>query len=227
MTGELRPVDRPSADVRTRALIAVADDLYGVGLARVLRDAGIDVVGRVRSASAAAETIHELGVTVVLLELRQPGVGAVAIARLRELPDPPGVLALSASPTDAEAVEALAAGACGYLPMNAHAARLAQSVRALHEGDVIMTAGVADGVLAPLRAAELRAAREELAGEPLTPRELAVIARVARGLRNDEIARELVVTSSTVKNHLTRIVAKLGARNRTHAAVLAVHRHYV
>jgi DNA-binding NarL/FixJ family response regulator len=163
----------------------------------------------------------------VLLELRHPRVGPIAIARLRELDRRLRVLALSASPDDAEAVEVLSAGASGYLPMDADASTLTAAVRAAFAGDVMVTGHVAAGVLAPLRAASARARVEELEGEPLTPREIEVVARIAQGLPNEEIARELVVSASTVKNHVARIVTKLGARNRTHAAVLAVARRYV
>jgi DNA-binding NarL/FixJ family response regulator len=221
----LEPGDDVSA--APRALIAVADDLFGIGLARVLSDEGVDVVARVESARAAADAIHEVEVDVVLLEMRRPSVGGVAVARLREVDGGPSVLALSAAPDDREAVAALAAGASAYLPMDADPATLAAAVRTVHGGGMVMTGDVADGVLAPLRSASPATNGEELAGEPLTARERDVLRRVADGLPNDAIARELVVTTSTVKNHIARIVAKLGARNRTHAAVLGVHRRYV
>jgi DNA-binding NarL/FixJ family response regulator len=221
----LQPVGRAIADA-PRTLIVVADDLYGVGLTRVLRDGGIDVVARVATAAAAREALGELEVDVVLIELRGPRVGPIAIARLRELDRRLRVLALSATPAESEAVEVLSAGASGYLPMDADGPTLAAAVRAAFAGDVMMTRHVAAGVLGPLRAAA-RVHAEELEGEPLTPRELEVVARIAEGLANEEIARELVVSTSTVKNHVARIVVKLGARNRTHAAALAVARRYV
>lgn len=222
----LEPVGRAITDA-PRTLVVVADDLYGIGLTRVLRDGGIDVVARVATAAAARDALGELEIDVVLLELRQPRVGPIAIARMRELDRRVHVLALSASPDDAEAVEVLAAGASGYLPMDADAETLAAAVRAAFAGDVMMTRHVAAGVLGPLRTASARARAEELEGEPLTPREIEVVARIAQGLANEEIAHELVVSTSTVKNHVARIVTKLGARNRTHAAVVAVARRYV
>jgi DNA-binding NarL/FixJ family response regulator len=163
----------------------------------------------------------------VVLELRPRGACALAIARLRDLESPPSVLALSEAPHHAEAVEALCTGASGYLAKDTEASTLAGAIRTLHAGEVLMPWFVADSVLAPFRESRAPADSHQLEGEPLTEREVEVLHLVARGLANDEIAQNLVIAASTVKNHVARIMAKLGARNRTHAAVLAVHRRYV
>jgi DNA-binding NarL/FixJ family response regulator len=210
-----------------RVLVAVPDDLYRVGVVGLLGEAGVEVVGQVDSISAAAELTRRLSPDVVLVELRAPRVGPLAIARLRQSRDTMSVLAMSASPTHAEALEALAAGASGYLPKYADADWMAAAIRAVNAGEVLMPWYVADAMLAPVREAGAPVRPEEMIAQPLSERELEVIAHVARGLTNEQIAGELVVTPSTVKNHLTRIVGKLGARNRTHAAVLAAQRRYV
>lgn len=217
----------PDEDDSPRALIAARDQLYRVGLARLLKDAGINVVAQVGSTRAAAERVPGLGLDVVVLELRRPGTAGPAVARVRRGQDPPRVLALSQAPNRGEAVEALAAGASGYLASDADPVTIAAAIRALHAGETLLPRYVANAVLAPLREGRAPAPAEQLRDMPLSERELDVLALVAKGMGNDEIARELVVTPSTVKNHMTRIVAKLGARNRTHAAVLAVHRGYI
>ena len=210
-----------------RVLVAARDELYRLGLTRLLRDDGINVVAHVGSTRAAGERAPELSLDVVVLELRRPGTARLAVARCRRGERPPSVLVLSGAPHEAEAVEALAAGGSGYLATDAEPAAIAGAIRALAAGDTLVPACMSDRVLAPLRESRRPAAGEQLRHAPLSSRELDVLTLVARGMANDEIARELVVTPSTVKNHMTRIAAKLGARNRTHAAVLAVHRGYV
>jgi DNA-binding NarL/FixJ family response regulator len=220
----VRPV---AGEESPRVMIAVADDLYRLGLTRLLREHSVEIVAHVPSAHAATEVARALEPDVVLLELRPPRSSALAIARLCNLEPSPRVLALSSSPNHGEAVEALCAGASGYLGKHADAGTFAGAIRALSTGDVLMPWFVADNVLAPLRETRRPPRAEELADEPLSAREVQVLGLVAQGKPNEEIAHDLVVTASTVKNHVTRIVAKLGARNRTHAAVLAVQRRYV
>ena len=210
-----------------RALIAVGDDLYRVGLARLLAEGGIAVVAQAASPWDASDAAADLRVEVALVEVLDARSGALAIARLRDRPDPPSVLALSGSPSEAEAVAALSAGASGYLHKDVDFPTLAAAIQALRAGEVMMPSYVANAVLASLRESLPPETGSELEGQPLSPRELEVLALVAQGLGNEEIARELVVATSTVKNHVTRIVDKLGARNRTHAAVLAVNRRYI
>ena len=208
-------------------MVAARDDLYRLGLATLLREQGVNVVAQAGSTEAAAERAAALDLDAVVLELRRPGTATLAVARLREGADRPSVIALSASPSSEEAIEALSAGAAGYLDRATDPARIAAVIRSLRNGETFMPKGVADALLAPLRESRSPVDARQVPDVALSERELEVLALVARGLANGGIARELVVTASTVKNHLTRIVTKLGAQNRTHAAVLAVRRGYI
>ena len=208
-------------------MVAARDDLYRLGLATLLRDQGVNVVAQAGSTEAAAERAPGLDLDAVVLELRRPGTATLAIARLRQGAAPPSVVVLSASPTRDEAIEAFSAGAAGYLDRDTSPARIAALIRSLRDDEMFMPKDVADSLLAPLRESRSPVDARQVADAALSERELEVLALVARGMANDEVAHELVVTASTVKNHLTRIVTKLGAHNRTHAAVLAVRRGYI
>jgi DNA-binding NarL/FixJ family response regulator len=224
--GPLRALRSPEGD-SPRALVVGSDALFRLGLAQLLREWDVDVLAHVESPGSAVELATALEPDVVVIELRRARSGPLGIARLCGLDPAPAVIALSAAPHHAEAVEMLQTGAAAYLAKDADAAKLAGAIRAVRAGEVLVPWYVADTVLAPLREARAPAGGDELAGEPLSEREVGVLHLLAQGMANDEIARELVVTTATVKSHVTRIVAKLGARNRTHAAVLAVHRRYV
>ena len=218
---------RPRPSVSPRCVVAVPDDLYRVGLTHMLRADGVDVVAHTPTARGAIDLVRNLVPDVVVIEVGGPHAGPLAVRRLAGSEPAPRVLALSASPVDDDAIDALLAGASGYLPLGADAEVIAAGIRSVCAGELLVPARVGDALLTPLRSPRTPRHSEELFDDELSERELEVVALVARGLANKEVARELVVTSSTVKNHLTRIMSKLGARNRTHAAVLAAHRGYL
>jgi DNA-binding NarL/FixJ family response regulator len=174
----------------------------------------IAVVGEAAGGEACVTEAERLRPDVILLDLRMPGGdGVQALRDLRERGNPARVLVVT-SFTDASTVlPAVRAGAAGYVYKDVDPAALAAAVRAVHAGHVLLHPDVA-GMLAAGEPAD--------GGVPLTAREREVLAEIARGRSNREIARALAVTEKTVKTHVSAVLAKLGVQDRTQAALFAV-----
>jgi DNA-binding NarL/FixJ family response regulator len=174
----------------------------------------ITVVGEAADGEAALAAALEYSPDVVLLDLRMPGAdGASALRAFREHEVPARVLVVTSFTDPSAVVPALRAGAAGYVFKDVDPPALAAAIRAVHAGHVLMNADVArllaSGAAAP-------------AGPDLTPRERAVLAEIARGRSNREIARALNIAEKTVKTHVSAIFTKLGVADRTQAALHAV-----
>jgi len=210
---------------RIRVLVVDDQALFREALVALLAvQAGIDVVGEAANGQEAVEAVGRLRPDVVLMDLRMPvldGVGATRRLRV----DHPGVrvLALTTFDGDAEVFPALRAGAVGYLLKDATTERLVDAVVAADRGESVLAPSVAAKLVA--RVATLpdpapgRAPQPLV--DPLTDRELEVLRHLAAGKSNREIAQAVFLTEGTVKNHVTSILAKLGARDRTQAALRA------
>jgi DNA-binding NarL/FixJ family response regulator len=174
----------------------------------------IDVVGEAAGGADCVTEAERLRPDVILLDLRMPdGDGVQALRDLRERGNSARVLVVT-SFTEASAVlPAVRAGAAGYVYKDVDPAALAAAVRAVHAGHVLLHPDVA-GLLAAGEPGE--------GGVPLTAREREVLAEIARGRSNREIARALAVTEKTVKTHVSAVLAKLGVQDRTQAALYAV-----
>jgi DNA-binding NarL/FixJ family response regulator len=153
---------------------------------------------------------------VVLMDLRMPGSDGVG-ATARIAADHPGthVLVLTTYDTDADILRAIEAGATGYLLKDTPIGPLADAIRAAARGETVLAPVVASRLVTRMRAP---------AGEQLTPREVEVLALVARGLSNADIGRALFIGEATVKTHLLRLFAKLGVNDRTAAVTAALAR---
>ena len=198
--------------------VLVVDDqrLVREGIASLLDiQPGISVVGTAATGREAIERTLALGPDVVLMDVRMPemdGVDAVAVLRRRV----PGcrVVMLTTFDDEEYVVQALRAGAAGYLLKDLPAAELAESVRLAHAGVTQLDQAAARHVAAALSA-------HPAATEALTGRETEVLRMVATGATNREIASRLFLSEGTVKNHISRILGRLGLRDRTQAAVYA------
>jgi DNA-binding NarL/FixJ family response regulator len=211
--------------VITPIRILLVDDqaLFRESLALLL-DAQPDlrVVGEAANGEAALAQVAALRPQVVLMDLRMPILdGVAATRRLRaEHPDVQ-VIALTTFDDDADVFAALRAGAIGYLLKDVAGATLFDAVRAAARGESFLPPSIATKVVAGItRMAEALPAPQPLA-HPLSERELEIVQLLARGATNREIAAALVVAEGTVKNHLTNILGKLGARDRAQAALIA------
>lgn len=212
-----------------RVLVADDQELIREGIASLLGiQPGIDVVGTARDGREAVEQAAALAADVVLMDVRMPGGdGTEATARIRRELPACQVVMLTTFDDEEYVVQALRAGAAGYLLKDLPAAELASAVRLAHAG-IAQFGAQATGRLASALArhpapvpGDASGAIPGQPGQPLTARETDVLRLVARGATNREIAARLFLSEGTVKNHLSRILARLGLRDRTHAAIYA------
>ncbi|GGK91924.1 DNA-binding response regulator [Sphaerisporangium melleum] len=198
--------------------VLVADDHAAVRAGVVLILQGqpdIEVVAEAADGRAAVETARELRPDVVLMDIRMPRLDGISATR--ELSGIADVLILTTFDLDEYVFGALRAGAAGFLLKNTDADSLVQAVRLVARGDGLIAPSVTRRLIAAF--AETSERKPSDLGV-LTPREREVLACVARGLSNAEIARELDMTEATAKTHVSRMLGKLGLRSRVQAAIL-------
>jgi DNA-binding NarL/FixJ family response regulator len=206
--------------------IVVADDhqVVRAGFAALL-DTQPDfvVVGTACDGAEAVRICRDLHPDVVLMDVRMPGTdGIVATRQLTAAGDGPRILILTTFDLDEYVYDALCAGASGFLLKDVTAERLFDAVRVIAAGEALLAPTVTRRLIsefARLRPSASGPGAGELAA--LTPRETQVLRLVAEGLSNTEIAARLVVTEETVKTHVSRVLSKLGLRDRTQAVVTA------
>ncbi|GAA2884931.1 response regulator transcription factor [Streptomyces mexicanus] len=207
-----------------RVLIADDQQMVREGFGVLLNtQPDIEVVGQAVNGLDAVAKVAELAPDVVLMDIRMPGLGGIE-ATHRVTTEAPGtkVLVLTTFDLDEYVYEALCAGASGFLLKDASADRLAEAVRVVAAGDALLAPGITRKLIAEFSRmnGRPRAPLKERVGD-LTERETEVLALIAQGLSNAEIAERLVVAEQTVKTHVGRILVKLGLRDRTQAAVFA------
>lgn len=211
--------------VTIRVVLADDQPLVRAGF-RVLLEAedDITVVGEADDGAAAVELAEGTRPDVVLMDIRMPGVdGLEATRRIAANPDLSGVkvMILTTFEVDAYVFEALRAGASGFLVKHTQPAELLRAVRVIAAGDALLSPGVTRRLIADYTARPARASATPTAMELLTEREREVVALVAEGLSNHEIAAELVVATGTARTHVSRAMMKLGARDRAQLVVFA------
>ena len=211
--------------------VLIADDQQLVRRGfRVILEAEPDirVVAEAGDGREAVELVRRHAPAVALLDIRMPVLDGLRAAR-EVIALSPGtrVLILTTFDADEYVYEALRGGASGFLLKDAPADQLITAVRSLAAGDALIDPVDHPPAHLPVRAGRPRARRAARGAAPLTARELEVLRLVARGLSNLEIARELVVEENTVKTHVSRILMKLGLRDRVQAVVLAYELGFV
>jgi DNA-binding NarL/FixJ family response regulator len=208
----------------TRVLLVDDQGLFREGLRTLLSvQPGLEVVGEAANGEEAVQRARTLQPEVVLMDLRMPVLGGVeATRRLRAALPRCQVIVLTTFDDDEEVFDALRAGAAGYLLKDAPSEKLVEAIRAVARGESFLQPSIAAKVVAEFtRLSGARPASLPALLEPLSDREREVVRHLARGMSNKEIATALDLAEGTVKNHMTNILGKLGALDRTQAALKA------
>jgi DNA-binding NarL/FixJ family response regulator len=182
-----------------------------------------EVVGEADNGRAGVSAAGELKPDVVLMDLLMPEMGGLeAIAAIKAANPEVEVVAVTSFIEEEKVTAALEAGAAGYLLKDAEADEVARAIRAAFNGEVTL-----DPAVSRLLAQRMRARKTEAPIEPLTARENEVLAKLAKGASNKEIAYELGITERTARTHVSNILGKLGLASRTQAALYAVEHKLV
>jgi DNA-binding NarL/FixJ family response regulator len=198
-------------------------DLFRTGLRTLLEEQEVDVVGEADTGTRALEQIRETAPEVVVMDLNMPGISGVEATRQIAMIAPlTRVLVLTISDQDADVMDAILAGACGYLLKDSSIDKLMAGIRAAAAGESLVSPAIASKVLQRLRATSSSPREAETIRSELSEREIQVLKLIANGKDNAMIAAELHISPKTVKNHISNILMKLQIDNRIQAAVYAV-----
>src|ERR671931_943197 len=217
----------PSVDQRAledvRVLIVDDHDLFRSGLRNLLEDEGVQIVGEASGGAEAVRIVREIAPDVVVMDLNMPGMGGVEATRhITTLAPLTRVVMLTISDQDNDVIDAILAGACGYLLKDSSIQDLMAGIRAAALGESLISPTIAAKVLQRLRASSTRPEIETTIRAELSDREIEVLKLIANGKDNAMIAAELHISNKTVKNHISNILMKLQIENRIQAAVYAV-----
>ena len=226
MIDESTPTVRVSDSAPIRVLVVDDHDLFRTGLATLLvAQGGIEVVAQASGGRMGVRLAHELRPDVILMDIRMRDLEGVAATREIVERDPAArVIALTVASDDADVQAMIRAGACGYLAKDTPVAGIVMAIRAALEGVAWLSPRAAEVVLAHVRRADVEPEFDSAPIEKLSPREVAVLRLIARGMGNSQIADELGISPRTAKNHISNILAKLGLPSRVHAAIYAIRR---
>ena len=206
-----------------RVLVVDDHDLFRTGLRNLLEEQGVNVVGEAENGETAIRLASDLAPDVVVMDLNMPGAGGVETTRrLSSLAPLSRVVVLTISADDDDVMNAVMAGACGYLLKDSSIQELIAGISAASAGESLISPQIAAKVLQRLRAQSKDADAAETIRAELSDRELQVLKLIANGKDNAQIARELFISPKTVKNHISNILMKLQIENRIQAAVYAV-----
>jgi DNA-binding NarL/FixJ family response regulator len=223
MTERGGPLGADEAESTIRVIIADDQELVRTGFRLILSDLpGITVVGDAADGQAAVELTRRLRPHVVLMDIRMPVIDGLAATRAL-VADPvcsSRILILTTFDDDEFVYAAIDAGASGYLLKDAPAEQLIGAIRVVAAGESILAPAVTTLVLRDV-ARRRRDSASALAVQRLSRRETEVLEHMAEGRSNQEIAASLVLSEATVKTHVARILAKLEARDRVQAVVVA------
>lgn len=208
----------------TRVVVVDDQALVRQGIKTLLELADVEVVGEADDGGTALAVIAETAPDVVLLDLRMPRYdGLWTLEQLRGQGDETPVLILTTFDDDTLVLDALRAGARGYLLKDVTVARLKEAVTTLADGGTMVAPSVTDRLLRAIRSGPSPVEPDAPPIQELTSRELEVLRLMAEGYSNREIAEVLFLAEGTVKNHVSTVLLKLGARDRIRAVLRALH----
>ncbi|HEY8315459.1 MAG TPA: response regulator transcription factor [Gaiellaceae bacterium] len=206
-----------------RVLIVDDHDLFRTGLRNLLEEQGVVIVGEAASGAEAVKIVRELAPDVVVMDLNMPGMGGVDATRhITAVAPLTRVVMLTISEEDNDVMDAILAGACGYLLKDSSIQDLMAGIRAASHGESLISPNIAAKVLQRVRATSTQPEIANTIRAELSDREIEVLKLIANGKDNALIAAELHISPKTVKNHISNILMKLQIDNRIQAAVYAV-----
>ncbi|HEX4527294.1 MAG TPA: response regulator transcription factor [Gaiellaceae bacterium] len=198
-------------------------DLFRTGLRNLLEEQGVQVVGECDNGTDALRAVREVAPDVIVMDLNMPGISGVEATRQISMIAPlTRVLVLTISDQDSDVMDAILAGACGYLLKDSSISELISGIQAAAVGESLVSPAIASKVLQRVRASSASPHEAELIQSELSDREIEVLKLIANGKDNGMIALELHISPKTVKNHISNILMKLQIENRIQAAVYAV-----
>ena len=205
--------------------VVLVDDhaLFRRGMRELLQTNGLEVVGEAGTGAAGVRLALELAPDVVVMDLRMPGISGIEATRLLLESAPASrVLVVTVSAEEDDVLDALLAGACGYVLKDAAIDEIVAAIRAAAVGESFISPHVAVRLVRRLRTDHEARTQLSEPDDRLTKRELDVLRLLALGYENNEIADALFLSGATVKRHVSAILEKLGLHNRIQAAVYAV-----
>jgi DNA-binding NarL/FixJ family response regulator len=204
-----------------RVLLVDDQDLVRAGFQMILSvEPGIEVVGEAADGERAVELAEGLRPDVVLMDVQMPGLDGIAATRRIVAAGAGKVIILTTFDRDDYLFQGLGAGASGFLLKNSAPEDLVEAIKVVHCGHALLAPEVTHRVIKRFSTGGERVYRPDLVAQ-LTEREREVLGLVARGLTNLELAHQLFVSEATVKTHVSRILLKLGLRDRVQAVVFA------
>ena len=205
-----------------RVLLVDDHDLFRTGLRNLLEEQGVQIVGEAANGQDAIRCVREVAPDVVVMDLNMPGMSAAHATReITSFAPLTRVVVLTISDQDEDVMDAIVAGACGYLVKDSSIQELIRGITSAAVGESLISPPIAAKVLQRMRAVTLDQGAERIRAE-LSERELQVLRLIANGKDNSQIAEALHISPKTVKNHISNILMKLQIENRIQAAVYAV-----
>ena len=221
--GESVQIEDGRDTANVRVLLVDDHDLFRTGLRNLLEERGIQIAGEAGEGADAVRLVRELAPEVVVMDLHMPGMtGIEAIRQIHGFAPLTRVLVLTISDQDDDVLDAILAGACGYLLKDASVDELIRGIGAAAVGESLVSPAIAGKVLQQVRATAVSPEAADTIRAELSERELDVLKLIAAGNDNAMIAAQLHISPKTVKNHISNILMKLQIENRIQAAVYAV-----
>lgn len=209
-----------------RIMLVDDNEMVRTGLRTAIElEDDLEVVAEAESGEKCLEALEKVAVDVILMDVMMPGMGGIEATRVvRERGTRPRVLMLTSSSDEHAVLSSLVAGANGYLLKNVRREELLRAVRAAEAGQTTLDSAVAATVTKQLMSLAQAGADSSLSEEdnPLSERELEVVELIAQGKTNKQIAEHLIIAEKTARNHVSRILTKLGLSRRSQAAAWAI-----
>ena len=216
-------ITRETGALEVRVLLVDDHDLFRTGLRNLLEEQGVTIAGEAATGSQALRLVRETAPDIVVMDLNMPGMSGVDATRHISRDAPlTRVIVLTISDQEQDVMDAILAGACGYLLKDASVQELMRGLEAAAVGESLISSHIAGKVLQHVRATTAAPEAAATIRAELSDREIEVLKLIANGKDNAVIAGELHISPKTVKNHISNILMKLQIENRIQAAVYAV-----